>query len=616
MQEMKQSVKQMLQMLPEYCLVGLITFGAMVTVHELAASEIPRAYLFRGTKETTAQEVAKLLGLGLVQYKRQAGMPGPSGTPGIGRFLLPYSECDYTLESIIDDLQPDRQPSSRKQRLVRATGAAVGVGVGLMENCIPGTGGRLMVFTGGPCTTGPGAVVGLALEDSIRTHRDFEKSAGVKQFKKACQWYESLGRRMAGSGHCLDVFACSLDQVGVAEMHDAVSVTGGVVVLAETFSHEIYRKSLARLFELDENGYLQMFFNATFDVIMSKDIRVSGTTGPVTSANNKSPLASEVELGVGGTTSWRLCALSQATSLGMFFEVAASHGTVLEPGQILCLQFQTQYQHPSGQHRLRVTTVARPWAEPNAPEIASSFDQEAAAALLARQALFRCSQEDVFDVLRWIDRILIRVASKFGDFTKDNPASFRWPPSFTYLPDFLFHLRRSQFLQVFNNTPDETAFYRLTLEREGVQASMLMIQPTLTSFTFEGPPQPVLLDVASMRPDSILVLDTWFMLVVHYGKTIVEWRKAGYHLQPDQDAFRELLAAPVQEATELLQGRMPVPKLLECDQGGSQARFLLAKLNPSATHQSNQGLTNEIIFTEDVSLNVFTQHLCRLAVQT
>ena len=56
--------------------------------------------------------------------------------------------------------------------------------------------------------------------------QDFEKSTGVKQFKKACQWYESLGRRMAGSGHCLDVFACSLDQVGIAEMHDAVSVTG------------------------------------------------------------------------------------------------------------------------------------------------------------------------------------------------------------------------------------------------------------------------------------------------------------------------------------------------------------------------------------------------------
>ena len=62
--------------------------------------------------------------------------------------------------------------------------------------------------------------------------------------------------------------------------------------------------------------------------------------------------------------------------------------------------------------------------------------------------------------------------------------------------------------QVFNNTPDETAFYRLTLEREAVQPSMLMVQPSLTSFTFDGPPQPVLLDVASMRlhPLSFLLL--------------------------------------------------------------------------------------------------------------
>lgn len=33
---------------------------------------------------------------------------------------------------------------------------------------------------------------------------------------------------------------------------------------------------------------------------------------------------------------------------------------------------------------------------------------------------------------------------------------------------------------------------------------------------------------------------------------------------------RELLAAPLEEATELLKDRLPVPKLLQCDQGGSQ----------------------------------------------
>ena len=47
-------------------------------------------------------------------------------------------------------------------------------------------------------------------------------------------------------------------------------------MLAETFSHDLYRQSLSRLFELDENGQLQMYFSATLDVAVS---RVSLSTG-------------------------------------------------------------------------------------------------------------------------------------------------------------------------------------------------------------------------------------------------------------------------------------------------------------------------------------------------
>ena len=46
-------------------------------------------------------------------------------------------------------------------------------------------------------------------------------------------------------------------------------------------------------------------------------------------------------------------------------------------------------------------------------------------------------------------------------------------------------------LQVFNNTPDETAFYRLCLNREDVGGALTMIQPTLQSYGFDGPPTPV-----------------------------------------------------------------------------------------------------------------------------
>ena len=47
---------------------------------------------------------------------------------------------------------------------------------------------------------------------------------------------------------------------------------------------------------------------------------------------------------------------------------------------------------------------------------------------------------------------------------------------------------------------------------------------------------------------------------------------------------RDLLVAPVQEAKRLLQGRIPVPKLLECDQGGSQVRIPLRICAPYSSN--------------------------------
>ncbi len=49
-----------------------------------------------------------------------------------------------------------------------------------------------------------------------------------------------------------------------------------------------------------------------------------------------------------------------------------------------------------------------------------------------------------------------------------------------------------------------------------------------------------------------------------------------------------------------MESRFPVPRFIVCDQGKSQARFLLAKLNPSVTHTSTNG-SHAPIFTDDVS---------------
>ncbi|RYR11711.1 hypothetical protein Ahy_B04g069232 isoform C [Arachis hypogaea] len=243
------------------------------------------------------------------------------------------------------------------------------------------------------------------------------------------------------------------------------------------------------------------------------------------------------------------------------------------------------------------------------------FDQEAAASVMARLAILRAETCYARDVIRWLDDTLIRFASKFGDYVPEDPSTFRLSSNFSLYPQFMFHLRRSQFIDVCNTTPDETAFFRLMLNREGVVGSLIMIQPTLFQYSFDGPPVPVLLDIRSIYPDVILLFDSYFHVVIHYGSKITQWRKLGYDRDPNHENFRKLLEAPELDAQQLVMERVPVPKFIRCDQHSSQARFLLAKLNPSVTQNSTYTDGSDVVFTDDLSLQVFLDHLQVLAVQ-
>lgn len=86
------------------------------------------------------------------------------------------------------------------------------------------------------------------------------------------------------------------------------------------------------------------------------------------------------------------------------------------------------------------------------------------------------------------------------------------------------------------------------LNREDVNNSLIMIQPTLMSYGFGGPPNPVLLDSVSIKPDVILLLDTFFYVLIFHGETIAAWRNAGFHEQPNYENFKVLLENPTVDA--------------------------------------------------------------------
>lgn len=71
-----------------------------------------------------------------------------------------------------------------------------------------------------------------------------------------------------------------------------------------------------------------------------------------------------------------------------------------------------------------------------------------------------------------------------------------------------------------------------------------------------------------------------------FFQTIAQWRKAGYQEMAEYENFKQLLQAPLDDAQEILQTRFPMPRYIDTEHGGSQARFLLSKVNPSQTHNN------------------------------
>eukprot|EP01059_Diplonema_ambulator_P036019 TRINITY_DN8785_c0_g1_i1.p1 TRINITY_DN8785_c0_g1~~TRINITY_DN8785_c0_g1_i1.p1 ORF type:complete len:779 (+),score=229.87 TRINITY_DN8785_c0_g1_i1:61-2337(+) len=620
MEDLRETLLKALNFLPPDAIVGVITFGTAVSVHELrpASDDLPgRVFTLKGSKAYTTQQIAKFLRLNIQGPLLEKEMPkhAPGTVPNT--FFARLSDVEMFLTELFEGLEPDPWPVDPHCRQRRCVGAAMSTAVGLCDALFPGSGGRIMLFLSGPCTEGPGLTVDTDLGNVMRGHNDIKgDTPEAKNWTKARTFYDELSSKLVRNGHCVDAFLNALDQVGFAEMRSCVTLTGGTCLLVDSYSNEKFVDAFKKFFRRNADGTFPKVYNARIKVQCSPQWKVAGACGPVTSAKKKSlSVSQDSEMGVGGTCEWIMPSVDDKTHLAFYFEVANTQKT----GGFRFVQFTTRYQHCSGSTRLRVTTLCHPISTATrADDFVQCFDQETAAVLMARLASFKAEDGHLFDVLRWLDGHLIKLVAKFAKYERDNPSSLTLAPQLSLFPQFIFHLRRSQFLQVFNSSPDETCFFRLWLDRESPTNALVMIQPALYSYDSSGGPRPCLLDSTSVTPDCILVLDTYFEVVVHYGESIVAWREAGYQNQPNYEYFKRLLEQPVEEAMKIVKARYPQPRFVECDHHGSQARLLYNVINPSKTHQDGDnygGGGGEIVYTDDASLQTFLDHLKKLAVQ-
>ncbi|KAI6116371.1 hypothetical protein F5141DRAFT_1062436 [Pisolithus sp. B1] len=520
------------------------------------------SYVFHGGKEYTSKRIQDMLGLSAsARAAPRCGRHMPQQAFGATRFLLPMQQVEFQLTGILESLRRDPWPVANYKRPLRCIGVASNVVVGLLETTYPNTAARIMLFAGCPATEGPGMVVSNELKEPIRSHHDIEWDS-VKHYKRAVKFYEGLTKQTSNNRHLVDLFAGCLDQVGLLEMKSLPNSTNSVIHFPDSFATSIFQQSLLRIFNKGDQDFLEIGFNAMSDVQTTKELKVSGLIGHAISAGKKSACVGETEIGIGKTSASRL--------------------------------------------NLNAITL----------------HTEAAAVLMARIAVFKAEIDDSPDMLRWLDRMLIRPRQRFSDYRKEEPTSFRLLDNFSIYP----------------HNPNE----------DDINNSLTMIQTTLMSYTFDVPPRPVLLDSVSIKPvdspglkslpatrdnakcpwhldpwyphfpitpvtptraltshfpatpDVILLVDNFFHILIFHGETVARWRKAGYQDKAGYKHFKELLEAPVTDAEAYA--------TIHCPPIVASIRHMMTSMYGTAVGTA----TGPVTFTDDVSLQVFMEHLKRL----
>lgn len=659
---LRAAVAESLAFMPENALVGLVSFGHHVLVHDLIDA---CTIAFNGKKDYSQEAVLSMLGF--------LALDAAKGTLRVNshRFLQPIGQAQSYLELVLDSLQPNTFPHRKySERPLRATGTALSIAslllTAVLGSQVQTTGGQLLCFIGGEGTVGPGKIVSSELKAPLRSHHDIVKAqhtnipsaslltdkttkADNSLFRASKKFFQQIALRLVSAGLTCNLFIGCYDQVGLYEMEECCAKTGGIVVMCDLFSTAIFKQSLLRYFSVApvieylpdgqelERQYLEKGFNATLECRTTRDLAVQGLIGNATAvpmrADKSSGLVSATVIGEGATNLWKLGTIDPHSTFAIYLEKKDSSS----PHSYV--QFHTYYQHPSGEARLRITTCQQsivPDADPLGLEY--GFDQEAALVLMARHAIDQLlpngNMASPQSVTKQLDEKLVSFCARFAQYIAESVDSFRLLLTYAMLPQFLFHLRRLPFIQVFNNSPDESSFVRHVLMHEDVGNSLLMIQPLLLLYdinTFGLPdpvtgevieaPEPVLLDSLSLGPTKILLLDTFFHVLIYHGLQVRDWKQAGYHENEEYAHFRDFLEAPKCEARDILLERFPLPRYIDCDEGGSQARFLMAKLNPSTTYSRNVSsaiyhvpdLSNSVL-TDDISLQLFMEEVKKKVV--
>ena len=390
-----------LDILPQNCLIGLITFDDAVHMHKVNGSgEITvfspdeineKAYssFFSLNKNFFGKHISDYV-LRKLFVKEEIGLPfdwNESDLVKCGYFSV---NKDFIVRKM-KQLKPRFVNNSLP---LRSTGLAVYLAAILLakasfKSCI----GRVFIFSNGVPTCEPGNILrSSSSKGAMRSHYDIHRlnaplSGASNAFYKALS-YVANGLEFETSGHVatsvsskttdyfilqyqpkfsFGIYCASLDQVGFYEMRPLVLNTNGPVVLADSYLSNSFWES----FNSSILCWLESKSGATFRVIPSEGLKIQKLIGHHYSLP---PLRDDLEKIISDkstkfdstmkkktfTNHWSFVNLSPHDTMSLYFDIDfPNYSLSANYIEEFFLQFQLKYfDHSLRSWKLRVTTVS------------------------------------------------------------------------------------------------------------------------------------------------------------------------------------------------------------------------------------------------------------------
>ena len=114
-----------------------------------------------------------------------------------------------------------------------------------------------------------------------------------------------------------------------------------------------------------------------------------------------------------------------------------------------------------------------------------------------------------------------------------------------------------------------------------------------------------------MKDDVILLLDTYFNVLVWYGPHIKDWKDQNLVEDPEYEYLKDLFDAPMADAGEIMYDRLPASNFYETWVDDGKERYLKSRVNPSIDEsEENSGH----FVTDDAPIKVFMDFLIKSVI--